>query len=85
MGALSAIYPSKVPEMMAYQSTILRYYQDFEGPAWVQYDCAYHRQVAITKKFELVTDQCNSVQSLFCGQSQQEPHLCPLSKQQPWD
>ena len=49
VGALSTAYLAKVLELMAYQTTILRCYRDFEGPAWAQYDRAYHRQAALSK------------------------------------
>lgn len=49
VGALSTTYPTKVPELMAYQSTVIRCYRDFEGAAWVQYDRAYRRQAAVSR------------------------------------
>ncbi len=36
------------PELMAYQSTIVRVSQDFVGLAWVRYDAAFRRQAALT-------------------------------------
>ena len=38
-----------VPELMAYQATIVKCSHDFEGMGWAQYDWAYRRQVAQTK------------------------------------
>ena len=38
-----------VPEFMVYQSTIIKYYKDYDGLGWAQYDRAFRRQVAITK------------------------------------
>ena len=38
-----------VPELMAYQATIVKCSRDFEGLAWAQYDRAYRRQAAQTK------------------------------------
>ena len=49
VGALATVYPAKVPELMAYQTTILRCYRDFEGAAWAQYDRAYRSQAALSK------------------------------------
>ncbi len=40
--------PELVAELMAYQTTILRVSQDFEGLAWVRYDQVYRRQAALT-------------------------------------
>ena len=49
VGALATIHPDKVAELMAYQTTILNCYRDFEGAAWAQYDRAYRRQAALSK------------------------------------
>ena len=49
VGVLSKAYPQMVPDLMAYQATIVRCYRDFEDLHWVQYDRMYRRQVAITK------------------------------------
>jgi hypothetical protein len=49
VGVLSRGYPTMVPEFMSYQAMIIKCSRDFQGPAWVQYDRAYRRQVAQTK------------------------------------
>jgi hypothetical protein len=49
VGVLSRAYPQVVPDLMAYQATIIRCYRDFEDLHWAQYDRMYRRQVAITK------------------------------------
>lgn len=49
VGVLSRAYPQMVPDLMAYQATIVRCHRDFEDLYWVQYDRMYRRQVAITK------------------------------------
>ena len=49
VGTLATAHPDKVAELMAYQTTILRCYCDFEGAAWAQYDRAYRRQAALSK------------------------------------
>ena len=49
VSALSTKYPGMVPEFLAYQSTIIKCYKDYDGLGWVQYDRAFRRQVAITK------------------------------------
>ena len=49
VGVLSQKYPHMVPELMAYQATIVKCSRDFEGLAWARYDWAYRRQVAQTK------------------------------------
>lgn len=49
VGVLARAYPQMVPDLMAYQATIIWCYQDFEELHWAQYDRMYRRQVAITK------------------------------------
>ena len=41
-------HPSRIPELMAYQTTIVRASQDYAGLAWVRYDSAFRRQAALT-------------------------------------
>ena len=49
VGVLSQRFPAFVPDMMAYQTTIIKCSRDFDGLAWAQYDRAYRRQVAQSK------------------------------------
>ena len=49
VGVLSQRYPVFVPELMAYQTTIIKCSKDFDGIAWAQYDRAYRRQAAQSK------------------------------------
>lgn len=49
VSALSIKYPTMVPEFLAYKSTIIKCYKDYNGLGWVQYDRAFRRQVALTK------------------------------------
>ena len=49
VGVLSQKFPMMVPDLMAYQSTIIKCSRDFDGLAWAQYDRAYRRQAAQTK------------------------------------
>ena len=37
-----------MPELMAYQISIVRASQEYEGAAWATYDAAYRRQAAAT-------------------------------------
>ena len=52
VGVLASRYPHKVAELIAYQSTIITCYTDFEGNAWVTYDRAYRRQAAVRKSLD---------------------------------
>ena len=49
VGVLSRKYPRMIPELMGYQSLIIKCSRDFEGLAWAQYDRAYRRQAAQSK------------------------------------
>ena len=49
VSALSTRYPAYVPEFLAYQSTIIKCYREYDGLGWAQYDRAFRRQVAVTK------------------------------------
>ena len=75
VGALSTAYPGKVPDLMAYQATILRCYRDFEGPAWVQYDRAYRRQAAITKNLNWSQLNTTLYSLCFAGRAKRN-HIC---------
>ena len=49
VNVLGLQHPSRIPELMAYQATIVRASQDYAGPlAWVRYDSAFQRQAALT-------------------------------------
>ena len=64
VSALSTKYPTMVPEFLAYQSTIVKCYKDFEGLGWAQYDRAFRRQVAVTK--DLRWSQINGTLYSLC-------------------
>ncbi len=42
-------FPSKVPQLMAYQSIIVRCYTDYEGDSWLAYDQGFRRKAAYEK------------------------------------
>ena len=48
VSVLGPQHPSRIPELMAYQATIVRASQDYAGLAWVRYDSAFRRQAALT-------------------------------------
>ena len=64
VSALSTRYPAMVPEFMAYQSTTVKCYKDFEGLGWAQYNRAFRRQVAVTK--DLRWSQINGTLYSLC-------------------
>ena len=42
-------FPKKVPELWAYQATIIQAERNYEGKRWVTYDRQFHRQVLAKK------------------------------------
>ena len=75
VGALATVYPAKVPELMAYQTTILRCYRDFEGAAWAQYDRAYRRQAALSKDLNWSRINTTLYSLCFAGRAKRG-HVC---------
>ena len=56
---LTTCFPEKALELWAYQATIIRVEQNYEGKRWVMYDCQYHRQALAKKDLNwFVTDPC---------------------------
>ena len=47
VSVLAPQYPERIPELMAYQATIVRASQDYAGLAWVRYDSTFRRQAAL--------------------------------------
>ena len=48
VGVKAQTNPKLIPELMAYQISIFRASQEYEGAAWAAYDAAYRRQAAAT-------------------------------------
>ena len=62
---------SKVPQLMAYQVTIIKCSRDFEGSAWAQYDWAYRRQAAQTKDLRWSRLNLTLFSLCFAGKARQ--------------
>ena len=77
VSVLGPVYPSAIPEMMAYMNLIVRCSQDYEGLAWVRYDMAFRRQAAASgnKRWSEV----NSTLYAICFTGKSQDHLrCEL-------
>ena len=48
VSVLAPLYPERIAELLAEQSTIVRASQDYTGLAWMRYDSAFRRQAALT-------------------------------------
>ena len=69
MGMLARAYPQMVPDLMAYQATIIRCYQDFEELHWAQYNRMYRRQVSITKDLQWGKVDATLYSKCFAGKA----------------
>lgn len=49
VAVLASKYPAYVPQLMAYQKTIIKAHKSFTGEGWVTYDTCYRRRAAVTK------------------------------------
>ena len=75
VGVLARVYPQMVPDLMAYQATIVRCYRDFSGLHWAQYDRMYRRQVAVTKDLRWAKLDPTLYSKCFAGNARRQP-LC---------
>ena len=49
---LTSKFPEKMPELMAYQKTIVRAHRSFIGEGWVTYSLCYRRKAAYCKSLD---------------------------------
>jgi hypothetical protein len=56
---LATRFPSKAPELFAYQATITRAERNYEGKRWVAYDRHYRRE-ALARKDQCRTPACTT-------------------------
>ena len=52
VATLSTKFPHKMPELIAYQRTILRAHRSFIGEGWVVYDSCYRHKASVTKSLD---------------------------------
>ena len=69
-------YPYKGPELWAYQSTILRAAQKYEGANWVAYDRQYRRDMLARKDLNWSTPNARLFNEAFTGRAKAVPR-CP--------
>jgi hypothetical protein len=69
--------PKLIPELMAYQISILRASQEYEGTAWATYDAAYRRQAATTGHTEWSKINPSLYTLCFTGKAKKVPR-CEL-------
>ena len=66
-------YPQHVPDFMAYQKSIVRASQNFEGSSWVLYDQCYRRQAVATKNLTWSIPDSALYNEAFTGRAKAIP------------
>lgn len=66
---LAEHHPSKLPHLLAYQSTIVRCAQRYQGVSWVAYDIHYRRKAAMTKSLDWGIIDQSAYAEFFTGSS----------------
>ena len=82
VSTLTMVYPTKTPELMAYMACIVRCHKDYEGPAWVLYDRAFHRRAEVTKdlNWSVVNTSLFFIQPMLWGEGSPSGHLPSVPK-----
>ena len=70
--------PRKGAELWAYQTTILRAAQNYEGATWVAYDRQYHRDMLSRKYLNWSAPNAHLYNEAFTGRANVVPR-CPHS------
>ena len=52
VSVLATKFPEKIPQLMAYQQTIVKAHRTFIGEGWVTYDACFRRKASFTKSLE---------------------------------
>ena len=78
VAVLASQYPAKVPQMMAYQKTIVKAYKTYIGQGWVTYDTCYRRRAANTKSLDWDMIDFTLYNETFAGRAKVVPrcHHC---------
>ena len=66
---IAAKFPERASHLFAYQRTIVRASQLFEGPAWVNYDAQFRRKASMTKSWEWGSSDTALYNECFTGRA----------------
>lgn len=69
VAVLASQYPAKVPQLMAYQKTIVKAHKTYIGQGWVTYDTCYRRKAANTKCLDWDGIDFNLYNETFAGRA----------------
>ena len=73
VSVLASRFPTKVPQLMSYQKTIVKAHRTYAGQGWVTYDIAYRRRAANTKSLEWGVIDFNLYNETFAGRAKAIP------------
>ena len=73
VSVLASRFPTKVPQLMSYQKTVVKAHRTYAGQGWVTYDIAYRRRAANTKSLEWGVIDFNLCNETFAGQAKAIP------------
>ena len=73
VSVLASRFPTKVPQLMSYQKTIVKAHRTYAGQGWVTYDIAYRRQAANTKSLDWGVIDFTLYNETFTGQAKAIP------------
>ena len=74
---LAEKYPNKLPHLLAYQNTIVRCAQKYQGLNWALYDIEYRQKAAVTKSLDWGIIDQSLYAERFTGSSNPAP-LCTV-------
>ncbi len=92
---MTAKHPDRAPGLFAYNKSIVRASQVFEGPTWVSYDIQFRRKAALSRSFNWGEIDTALYNETFTGRAKarghcrvcfSEAHLekaCPLAMPEP--
>ena len=81
VAVLASRYPVKVPQMMAYQKTIVKAYKTYSGQGWVTYDTCYRRRAANTKSLDWDVMDFTLYNETFAGRAKVIPRCYHCSSE----
>ena len=93
---LTSRFPEKVPELFAYQASIMRAECNFDGRRWVAYDRCFRREALAQKNLDWSVPNARLYNEAFTGNARslprcsfflQEDHQsqsCPRNPHRPW-
>ena len=70
---LSSCFPTKVPQLMSYQKTIVKAHRTYAGQGWVTYDMTYRRRAANMKSLDWGVIDFNLYNETFAGRAKAIP------------